>query len=112
MPLSSDERINQLADEILKAISAVFGAHPGYRPAHPKGVMLKGAFSAAPEAAALTRAPHIARKTVPVVVRLSDGSGIPAIPDNNPDASPRGFAIRFYLAEHEHTDIVCHSTDG
>src|SRR6185437_12505793 len=27
-------------------------------------------------------------------------------------ASPRGFAIRFHLAEHVHTDIVAHSHDG
>jgi catalase len=34
------------------------------------------------------------------------------IPDNDPNANPRGFAIRFNLAEHVHTDIVSHSTDG
>ena len=34
------------------------------------------------------------------------------LPDNDPNANPRGFAIRFQLAEHVHTDIVSHSTDG
>lgn len=34
------------------------------------------------------------------------------MPDNAPEANPRGFAIRFNLAEHVHTDIVSHSTDG
>jgi catalase len=34
------------------------------------------------------------------------------IPDNKPEANPRGLAIRFNLAEHVHTDIVAHSTDG
>ena len=35
------------------------------------------------------------------------------MPDNDPQAaSPRGIAIRFYLAEHVHTDIVAHSFDG
>jgi catalase len=34
------------------------------------------------------------------------------LPDNDPNANPRGFAIRFHLAEHVHTDIVSHSTDG
>jgi catalase len=29
-----------------------------------------------------------------------------------PDANPRGLAIRFNLADHVHTDIVSHSTDG
>ncbi len=34
------------------------------------------------------------------------------IPDNDPNADPRGMAVRFHLAEHSHTDIVSHSTDG
>ena len=34
------------------------------------------------------------------------------MPDNSPDANPRGMAVRFHLAEHVHTDIVAHSTDG
>jgi catalase len=34
------------------------------------------------------------------------------IPDNDPKANPRGFAVRFNLAEHVHTDIISHSTDG
>jgi catalase len=46
-------------------------------------------------------------------VRFSDFAGIPAVPDNDPqNASPRGCAIRFHLAEHVHTDIVGHSVDG
>src|SRR6202035_3699172 len=28
------------------------------------------------------------------------------------NADPRGLAVRFHLAEHSHTDIVSHSTDG
>ena len=34
------------------------------------------------------------------------------IPDNNPNANPRGMAIRFHLAERVHTDIISHSADG
>jgi catalase len=34
------------------------------------------------------------------------------VPDNDPNANPRGLAIRFHLGEHVHTDIVGHSTDG
>jgi catalase len=34
------------------------------------------------------------------------------IPDNDPNANPRGLAIRFHLADRIHTDIVSHSTDG
>jgi catalase len=52
------------------------------------------------------------RQSTPVTVRFSDGGGIPTVPDNDPNASPRGMAIRFHLAEHVHTDIVTHSVDG
>jgi catalase len=45
-------------------------------------------------------------------VRLSDFAGIPTIPDNDLNASPRGCAIRFHLDEHVHTDIVAHSVDA
>ena len=89
------------------------GARPGFRPAHAKGALLSGTFAPSPEAATLTRAPHIERKSTPVTVRLSDSTGIPTIPDNDPQgASPRGCAIRFHLAEHKHTDIISHSHDG
>ena len=45
-------------------------------------------------------------------MRFSNSTGVPLIPDNDPNANPRGMAIRFNLAEHVHTDIVGHSTDG
>ena len=39
-------------------------------------------------------------------------SSIRIVPDYDENASPRGIAVRFYLAEHVHTDIIGHSTDG
>src|SRR5215470_14366781 len=72
-----------LARELLDALDALSGLHPGFRPAHAKGV------------------------------RYSDGTGVPNIPDNDPARSgPRGIAIRFHLGEHAHTDIIAHSTNG
>ncbi len=48
-----------------------------------------------------------------VVVRFSDFAGVPTIPDNDPNgAGPRGFAVRFYLGDHVHTDIVGHSANA
>jgi catalase len=47
-----------------------------------------------------------------VTVRFSDTTGIPLIPDNDPNASPRGCGLRFHLAEHVHTDIVAHSANA
>ncbi len=112
MPLPKDERVVALADDLLKQFDQIFGLHSGYRPAHAKGLMLTGSFKPAPQAQSLTKAPHITRESTPVTVRFSNSTGLPQIPDNSPDANPRGLAIRFNLAEHVHTDIVSHSTDG
>lgn len=112
MPLPSDEKLIQLGDDLLQQLDAMFGQHPGLRPAHAKGVLLTGTFSPSPEAASLTRAPHASRESTPVTVRFSDSTGLPMIPDNDPNANPRGLAIRFYLADRVHTDVIAHSTDG
>ena len=112
MPLPSDEKIIALSQDLLKQFDTIFGLHPGFRPAHAKGLMLTGTFTPAPDAAALSRADHIVRESTPVTVRFSNSTGIPLIPDNDPNANPKGLAIRFHLAERVHTDIVSHSTDG
>lgn len=112
MPLPQDERIVALANDLLQQFDRMFGLHPGFRAAHAKGQLLTGTFTPSQEAKSLTNAPHIMRASTPVTVRFSNSTGIPAIPDNIPDANPRGLAIRFNLAEHVHTDIVSHSTDG
>ena len=112
MPLPSDEKIVRLADDLLAQMHAIFGLHPGFRPVHAKGTMLSGTFTPSPEAKSLTRAAHAARNSTPVTLRFSNSTGLPLIPDNAPDSNPRGLAIRFHLADHVHTDIVSHSTDG
>jgi catalase len=112
MPLPSDEKLIQLGKDLLNQFDTLFGLHPGFRPAHAKGILLTGSFTPSSEAASLTRAPHITRDSTPVTVRFSNSTGLPTIPDSDPNASPRGLAIRFQLADHVHTDIIGHSTDG
>jgi catalase len=97
---------------LLQQFDTIFGLHPGFRPAHAKGALLKGTFTPAPGADSLTRASHIRNQSTPVTVRFSDSTGIPLIPDNDPNANPRGIAVRFHLGERIHTDIIGHSTDG
>src|SRR2546426_7816674 len=102
-----------LAQQLLDALDALFGLHPGFRPAHAKGLMCSGTFTPSREAAKLTRAPHARTASTTVTVRYSNSTGVPTIPDNDPARSgPRGIAIRFLLADHAHTDIVAHSTNG
>jgi catalase len=112
MPLPTDERILKLSQDLIRQFDTIFGEHPGFRPAHAKGMLLNGSFTPSPGAGSLTRAPHLHRASTPVTARFSNSTGIPLLPDNVPDANPRGLAIRFHLAEHVHTDIVSHSTDG
>jgi len=112
MPLPTDEKLLSLGRDLLDQFDAIFGVHPGLRPAHAKGLMLSGTFTPSNEALTLTRAPHIARTSTPVLARFSSSTGIPLLPDNDPNGNPRGLAIRFALAEHVHTDIIGHSTDG
>jgi catalase len=114
MPLSTDENMLKLSRHVIETFDKENGGvHPGFRPAHAKGVLLTGAFTPASGAASLTRAPHLQRATTPVTARFSDFVGIPTVPDNDPrGASPRGFAVRFHLAAHVHTDIIAHSVDN
>jgi catalase len=112
MPLPTDEKLLALSYDIHAQFEKIFGEHPGFRPAHAKGIMLTGTFTPAPGAANLSKAAHITRASTPVTVRFSNSTGVPVIPDTDPNASPRGMAVRFNLAEHVHTDIVAHSTDG
>lgn len=112
MSPAKTEHDTALAKEVLGAFDDLNGSQPGFRPAHAKGILLAGLFTPSPAAKSLTRAPHIQRDSTPVWVRFSDFAGIPLVPDNDPNASPRGMVIRFNLAEHVHTDIIAHSVDG
>ena len=79
-------------------------------PAHAKGVMLTGTFTPSTEAKKLSIAPHLNDASTPLTIRFSNSTGLPKIPDNDPNADPRGIGIRFNLGPHVHTDIIAHST--
>jgi len=88
------------------------GVHTGYRLFHAKGVVLTGTFTPTANAHTLSRAAHLQGSVIPVTVRFSDGAGVPTIPDANPNAAPRGMAIRFTLPHGPATDIVANSHNG
>src|ERR1700761_4804409 len=112
MPLPADEKIVALSQQLLQKFDQLFGVHPGFRPAHAKGILLRGSFVPTTDAAKLSRAPHFNRPSTPVTVRFSNSTGIPVIPDNDPNADPRGCGVRFHLAERVHTDIIAHSANA
>lgn len=112
MPLPNDEQLLKLANDLLLALDHKFGVHPGFRPAHARGVLLKGVFTPAAAAPKLSKAPHFGRASTPVTVRFSSGTGLPMISDVDPKANPRGMATRFHLEERVHTDIIGQSANG
>jgi catalase len=97
--------------DLVDALHTAFGDHHS-RAVHAKGIILEGEFIPDPQAKKWTIAPHLQDATSHVVVRFSDFTGIPTIPDNNAGANPRGLAIKFKLPDGSSTDIVCHSFDG
>jgi len=112
MPMPTDPEVVQTSKDIVAQLHTIFGEHPGFRAAHAKGILLQGTFTPTPTAAQLSSAPHFTQPSTPILVRFSNSTGIPTIPDNIGDADPRGCAVRFLLSadEHKHTDIVAHST--
>jgi catalase len=112
-PQTRLEPPDPLSHDALQAFDDLFGHHPGFRPVHAKGILLSGTFAPAAAAQSLTNAPHVTRPSTRVAVRFSDFAGVPNVPDFDEEGgSPRGFAVRFYLEDHVHTDIVAHSVDA
>ena len=103
VPLAAVDALNKLSG----------GPHAGYRANHAKGVLVMGSFTPAESAASLSKAPHFAvGQSVPVIVRFSNGTGVPTLPDADPNGSPHGIAIRFNLPQGAYTDIVSISSNG
>jgi catalase len=100
------------AEQLVDAFNKVFGAHPGMRANHPKGVVLEGAFTPSGQAASVSKAAHFKKqkKAIPVTVRFSAGSGLPTVPDTSD--MPRGMAVKFSLPDGSKTDIVVLSYSG
>ena len=96
--------------ELVKDIHAIFGEHHA-RAVHAKGVVLDATFEPTDEARQLSKAAVFAAK-VQATVRLSNTTGLPEIPDADPNASPHGLAIKFTLGDGSEMDLVMHSFNG
>ena len=94
----------QRSEDLVAAFDALFGGHPGVRAAHAKGTCCEATFTATPEAAGLTRAPHMQGAPVRATVRFSNGSGDPTAHDAGRE--PRGMAVKFALDGRKATDLV------
>jgi catalase len=114
MPLSTSDSTNETAKTLFTTLRGVFHTPDSMRPAHARGILLSGTFTPTSEAATLSKAHHFNASSTPVLVRFSNSTGIPTIPDNDANANPRGMATRFQLpsadGKRQHTDIIAHST--
>ncbi len=97
--------------QMVDALYTAFGDHHS-RAVHAKGIMAVGTFEPSPEAANLSKASIFSHGALPILVRFSDFTGIPEIPDNVGDANPRGFAVKFKLPDGSSADVVTHSFNG
>jgi catalase len=114
MPMQSTTQTDnaELAQKAANLFLQGFGKHPGFRLTHAKGIVCEGIFEPAAGAAELSRAAHFSGKPVPVIVRFSNSTGIPQIPDGDPNSNPKGMAIRFKLPAGGITDIVANGQNG
>jgi catalase len=97
------------AEQTVDALNKLWGAHPGMRANHAKGVVVEGSFSPAPGAAKLSKSPLFKGPLIPITVRFSDSSGLPAVADGDPKANPHGMSIKFALPDGSEADIVTNS---
>jgi len=96
--------------QLVEAMRALAGAHPGFRPVHAKGIVCSGTFRGAPEARRVCRAPHLQGQEVLTVIRFSNASGDPDVHDGL--ANQRALSVQFQLPAGQSADILANSIEG
>lgn len=108
-PIRDSDDNPKLDAEIVDALNKRYGAHPGFRSNHAKGIVVEGSFTPTPEAVALSKSPLFAGAKLPVTIRFSDASGLPDLHDAATVASPYGISIKFHLPNGVDSDVVANS---
>src|SRR5258706_10255123 len=83
--------------QIVEAMRALAGPHPGFRPVHAKGLVCSGTFRASADAPRVVRAPHFTGQSVPTIVRFANANGNPDVHDGVPNV--RSMAVKFQVSE-------------
>lgn len=96
--------------QLVDAMRALAGPHPGVRPAHAKGVVCSGTFRATSDARRMSKAPHLQGQPVPAIIRFSNSTGNPDVHDGLPGV--RAMSVKFQLAGGQSADILANSIDG
>ena len=95
---------NDLYEQLVDAMNAISGRHPGCRALHAKGTWCSGTFTATADAAALSRATVFGGEPVTALVRFSNASGKPESHDATRDG--RGMAVKLRPPDEAEVDIV------
>ena len=96
--------------QLVETLRALAGAHPGFRPAHAKGIVCSGTFRGAPDARRVSRALHLQGQAVSTVIRFSNASGDPDVHDGL--ANPRALSVKFQLPDGQSADVLANSIEG
>ena len=96
--------------QLVEAMRALAGPHPGFRPVHAKGLVCAGTFRPSAQARGMTRASHFQGGPTPTVVRFANSNGNPDVHDGGPNV--RSMSVKFQLADGKAADILANSIDG
>jgi catalase len=96
---------------LIDTLQALAGPHPGFRPAHAKGIVCTATFRPSSDAPRVTKAAHFqGTAATPVTVRYSNASGNPDVPDGAP--GNRAMSVKFPLPGGKTADILANTVDG
>src|ERR1700682_6520148 len=90
--------------QLVEAMRALAGSHPGFRPVHAKGIVCSGTFRSTPEARGLSRALHLQGQAVPTVMRFSNTSGDPDVHDGL--ANARALAVKLQVPDGKNNYVL------
>ncbi len=96
------------ATQTVDTMNQLWGRH-GLRANHTKGIVVEGTFKPSAEGPTLSSASVFRGPAVPVTVRFSDSTGLPALADGSEAANPHGMSIKFHLADGSDMDVVVNS---
>lgn len=91
-------------EDLVAAMADIYGSHPGARALHAKGVWARGTFTATPDAARLSHAPHLRGDQIPALVRFSNASGKPEAHDGERNGG--GMAVKLRAEGGEEWDVI------
>jgi catalase len=100
----------RVIEQLVTTLRKLAGPHPGFRPAHAKGIVCGGTFRAAADAPRVCRAAHLQGQPVATIVRFSNGSGDPNVHDGAPGV--RALSVKFRLPGGGYADVLANSVEG